>query len=44
MSILLRDINECYLSLEDSDDEKGNFVAKLKNLDKDKKPIEKDFF
>ena len=37
----LRDIHEGYLSLEDGDEERNNFAAKLKNLDKGKKTTEK---
>ena len=40
----LRDVHEGYLSLEEADDEQSNFAAKLKNLDKGKKYIEKEFF
>ena len=42
--VFLRDIHEGYLSLEDADDEQCNFAAKLKNLDKGQKTIEKEFF
>ena len=40
--IFLRDIHEGYLTLKDADDEQSNFVAKLKNLDKKVKIIEKN--
>ena len=42
--VFLRDLNEGYLSLKDADDEQSNFPAKIKNLDKVKKTIEKEFF
>ena len=42
--VFLRNVHEGHLSLEDTDDEQINFAAKLKNLDKGKKPIGKEFF
>ena len=42
--VFLRDTHEGLLSLEDVDDEKSNFAAKLKNLDKCRKTIGKEFF
>ena len=39
--LFLRDIHEEYLSLKDADDEQSNFLAKLKNLNKGKKSIER---
>ena len=40
----LRDIHEANLSLEDADDEQSSVAAKLNNLDKGKKQLEKSFF
>ena len=40
----LRNTHEGCLSLKDADDEGSKFVAELKNLDKDKKQLEKSFF
>ena len=40
----LRDIHEGHLSLKYSDDEQSNFAPKLKNLDKSKETIEREFF
>ena len=39
--VFLRDIDEGHLSLKDADDGQINFAAKIKNLDKGKKAIEK---
>ena len=40
----LRDIHDGHLTLKHSVDEKSNFTAKIKNLDKGKKTVEKGFF
>ena len=40
----LRDIHEGHLSLEDADDEQSNFAAKLKNLYKVIKTIQREVF
>ena len=42
--VFQRYIREGHLSLEDADDEQSNFEVKLKNLDKGKKTIERQFF
>ena len=42
--LFLRDAHLGYLSLKDADDEQSNFAAKLKNLDKSKETIKKNFF
>ena len=39
--VFLRDIDEGHLSLKYADDGQINFAAKIKNLDKGKKAIEK---
>ena len=43
-SWFFRDVHERYLSIEDVDDEPSNSHAKLNNLDKRLKKIEKEFF
>ena len=40
----LRDIHEGHLSLEDADDKQSNFAAKLKNLYKVIKTIQREVF
>ena len=42
--VFLRHIHEGYLSLEYVDDVQSNFVAKLKNLDKEKKNLKNSLF
>ena len=42
--VFLGDIHERNFSLKDADDEQRNFAVKIKNLDKAKKNIEKEFF
>ena len=42
--MFLRDILGGYLSLKDSDGVQSNFTAKIENLDKNRKTIEKSFF
>ena len=41
--VFLRDIHKGHLKLEDADDEQSNFAAKLTNLSKGNKTIEKYF-
>ena len=42
--LFLRDLWEGHLPLKYSDHEQSNFAAKIKNLEKGKKEIEKEFF
>ena len=42
--VFLGDIHEGHLLLKDSNDEESNFAAKIKNLDKGKKQLKKNFF
>ena len=43
--VILRDIHEGFLSLENADEEQGNFATKIKNLDKDwKNKLKISFF
>ena len=42
--LFLRDLREGHLPLKYSDHEQSNFAAKIKNLEKGKKEIEKEFF
>ena len=44
VQIIIRGIHEGLLSLKHVNQEQGNFAAKIKNLDKGKKTIEKWFF
>ena len=43
LSFVFKTIHEGHLSLEDTDDEQSNLIAKKQNLDKGKKIREKEF-
>ena len=44
LSFVFKIIHEGHLSLEDTDDEQSNLIAKKQNLDKGKKIREKEFY